>query len=197
MQEWIKHSSDGPYNYKVKSVVFRFAGTGSVGVRRYLFLLKSTNTKDHYLLLDMKECRASSVLPYTPIQQLQWESHAHRVTQIQKRMQYAPAALLSTTIFRDVPYLIQELQPVKDTLKFKLVKDDYRNMYQVIDDMGMLTASSQLRSGGRQGSSIIDELMAFGTDNGWQQAVIDYAINYCDQVNRDYQEFCSIRNSLK
>lgn len=194
MQEWVKHSSDGPYNYKVKSVVFRLAGTGSVGVRRYLFLLKSTNTKDHYLLLDMKECRSSSVLPYTPLQQLQWPSEAHRVTQIQKRMQYAPAALLSTTIFGGAPYLIQELQPVKDTLKFKLVKEDYRNMYQVIDDMGMLTASSQLRSGGMQGSSNIDEFMAFGMDRGWQQAVIDYATRYCEQVKHDYREFCSLKS---
>src|ERR1700749_108130 len=76
--EWIKTSSDGPYNYEVQSVVFRLAGTGSIGVKRYLFLLKSTNTKNHYLLLDMKQARASSVQPYLPVQQLAWESEAAR-----------------------------------------------------------------------------------------------------------------------
>lgn len=196
LQEWVAQSSDGPYNYKVKSAVFRLAGTGSVGVKRYLFLLKSTNTKDHYLLLDMKECRPSSLIPYLHIQQLQWKSEAERVTQIQKRMQYAPAALLSTTIFQDRPFLIQELQPVKDTLKFKLLKEEYRNLYQVIDDMGMLTASAQLRSGGMQGSSNIDDFMAFGHDQGWQQAVIDYAFNYCKQVKADYKEFCKLKGSF-
>jgi uncharacterized protein (DUF2252 family) len=195
LQEWVAQSSDGPYNYKVKSAVFRLAGTGSVGVKRYLFLLKSTNTKERYLLLDMKECRPSSLLPYVPVQQLQWKSEAERVTKIQKRMQYAPAALLSTTIFRDTPFLIQELQPVKDTIKFKLLKDEYRNLYQVIDDMGMLTASAQLRSGGMQGSSNIDELMAFGHDRGWQQAVIDYAFQYCGKVKADYLEFCKIKRA--
>ncbi|HEY9001579.1 MAG TPA: DUF2252 family protein [Mucilaginibacter sp.] len=197
LQEWVAESSDGPYHYKVKSAVFRLAGTGSLGVKRYLFLLKSTNTKNHYLLLDMKECRPPSLLPYLPVQQLQWKDDAERVTQIQKRMQYAPAALLSTTVFRDTPFLIQELQPVKDTIKFKLLKDEYRNLYQVIDDMGMLTASTQLRSGGMQGSSNIDEFMAFGKDRGWQQAVIDYAFSYCEQVKSDYDEFCKSKELLQ
>src|ERR1700712_2153617 len=67
INEWIKTSSDGPYNYEVISAVFRLAGTGSIGVKRYLILLKSTNTKNKYLLLDMKQARASSVVPYLPV----------------------------------------------------------------------------------------------------------------------------------
>lgn len=187
INEWIKTSSDGPYNYEVLSAVFRLAGTGSIGVKRYLFLLKSTNTKDHYLLLDMKQARPSSVLPYLPTQQLQWDNDAARVIGIQQRMQNTPAALLSTTVFRNEPYIIQELQPVKDTIKFKLLKD-YRDMYQVIDDMAALTASAQLRSGGMQGSGNIDDLMAFGIDQGWQQAVINYGQSYVITVKKYHQE---------
>ena len=41
--EWIMYSHDGPYNYKVIDSVFRLAGTGSVGLKRYAFLLKSVN----------------------------------------------------------------------------------------------------------------------------------------------------------
>ena len=186
--EWIKTSSDGPYNYKVLSAVFRLAGTGSIGLKRYLFLLKSTNTKNHYLLLDMKQARPSSVQPYVPVQQLSWENEATRVIGVQQRMQNVSAALLSTTVFRDESYMIQELQPVKDSIKFKQLKD-YRDMYQVIDDMASLTASAQLRSGGRQGSGNIDELMAFGTDQGWQDAVIDYARNYAEKVKDYYKAY--------
>lgn len=188
INDWIKTSSDGPYNYKVIGTVFRLAGTGSLGVKRYLFLLKSTNTRNHYLLLDMKQARSSSVAPYVPVQQLQWESEASRVIGVQQRMQNVPAALLSTTVFREEAYILQELQPVKDSIKFKQLKD-YRDMYQVIDDMAALTASSQLRSGGMQGSGNIDELMAFGTDQGWQEAVIDYAQHYALTVKRYYREF--------
>jgi uncharacterized protein (DUF2252 family) len=189
INEWIKTSSDGPYNYEVISTVFRLAGTGSIGVKRYLFLLKSTNTKNKYLLLDMKQARASSLTPYITVQQLQWESEAARVISIQQRLQNVPAALLSTTTFRGESYILQELQPVKDTIKFKLLKDSYRDMYQVIDDMAALTASAQLRSGGIQGSAIIDELMAFGLDQGWQETVSAYAQKYAGLVKKYYKQY--------
>ena len=188
MTEWIKTSSDGPYNYKVISAVFRLAGTGSIGVKRYLFLLKSTNTKNHYLLLDMKQARPSSVQPYVPVQQLAWETEAARVIGVQQRMQNVSAALLSTTEFRGESFMIQELQPVKDSIKFKQLKD-YRDMYQVIDDMASLTASAQLRSGGRQGAGNLDELMAFGADQGWQEAVIAYAQTYGEKVKQYYKVY--------
>lgn len=189
INEWISTSSDGPYNYKVIGAVFRLAGTGSIGVKRYLFLLKSTNTKNKYLLLDMKQARPSSLLPFVQVQQLLWETEAHRITAIQRRMQNVPSALLSTTVFRSEPYVIQELQPVKDAIKFKLLTDDYRGMYQVISDMGALTASAQLRSGGMQGSGNIDELSAFGKDEGWQKAVLDYAVKYAWKVKNDYRQY--------
>lgn len=193
IQDWVASSSDGPYNYVVKGVVFRLAGTGSLGLKRYLFLLKSTTIKHRYLLLDMKQCRAASPKPYVPVQQLQWDSEADRVTAIQRRMQNVSSALLSTTNFRGDSYLIQELQPVKDSVNFKLLKDDYRGMYQVISDMAMLTASAQLRSGGMQGSSNIDDLMAFGNSNDWQEPLITYAINYSEKVKRDYRAFLKSR----
>ena len=188
INEWIKTSSDGPYNYEVISAVFRLAGTGSIGVKRYLFLLTSTNTKNKYLLLDMKQARSSSLLPYVHIQQLQWDTEATRVISVQQRMQNVPAALLSTTVFRDDSFMIQELQPVKDSIKFKQLKD-YRDMYQVIDDMAALTASAQLRCSGMQGSGTIDDLMAFGTDQGWQEAVIAYAQKYAATTKRYYKNY--------
>ena len=63
INDWIKTSNDGPYNFEVVDSVFRLAGTGSVGVKRYLFLLKSLNTKGKYLLLDMKQATKSSLKP--------------------------------------------------------------------------------------------------------------------------------------
>ncbi len=189
VNEWIATSNDGPYNYKVKGVIFRLAGTGSIGVKRYLFLLKSTNTKNKYLFVDMKQSRASSVLPYVNVQQLDWPTEAERIIKVQQRMQNVSASLLSTTVFREESYVIQELQPVKDTIKFKLLKDDYRDIYQVIDDMAALTASSELRSGGMQGSSIIDDLIAFGESTEWQAPLLDYTQKYAQKVKRDYAQF--------
>jgi uncharacterized protein (DUF2252 family) len=187
--EWIKTSNDSPYNYKVKDAVFRLAGTGSIGVKRYLLLLKSTNMKERYLIIDMKQSFPSSLAPYLSIPQPGWDTDAHRILSIQQRMQNMSASLLSTTVFKDEPYVIQELQPVKDTIRFKLIKDQYRDMYEVIYDMAVLTASSQLRSGGMNGSATIDDLKAFGNNPEWQQSLLDYAESYAGKVKQDYAQF--------
>ncbi|WP_262511512.1 DUF2252 domain-containing protein [Deminuibacter soli] len=189
INEWIKTSNEGPYNFEVIGSVFRLAGTGSIGVKRYLLLLKSTNTKSRYLFLDMKQARPSCVQPNVPVQQLQWETEAARIIAVQQRMQNVCASLLSTTTFEGESYVLQELQPVKDTIEVKLLRENYRDMYVVIDNMGMLTASAQLRSGGIQGSSIIDDLMAFGKTEGWQDAIVSYARNYASRIKDMYNEY--------
>lgn len=190
INEWLKNDGDSPYNYKVTDAVFRLAGTGSIGVKRYAFLLKSLNDEgEKYLLLDMKQAVPSAVNPPSEIIQPSWNSEAERVVSVQRRMQNRPPALLSTTFFKDDSFVVQEMQPTKDSINFKLIKKEYRSMYQVIDSMGMLTASSQLRSSGRQGSSITDELMAFGSDEKWQEIILNYAIEYSHQVKKDYLLF--------
>ena len=47
----------------------------------------------------------------------------------------------------------------------------------------------KLRSAGRQGAALPDELIAFGADHHWQQGIIDYAAGYTEQVKKDYKEF--------
>ena len=61
INEWIVNNNGRPYNYKVIDVVFRTAGIGSLGLKRYLFLLKSTNIKEKYLLVDMKQSHPSFI----------------------------------------------------------------------------------------------------------------------------------------
>jgi uncharacterized protein (DUF2252 family) len=190
IKDWLKNDGNSPYNYKVTDAVFRLAGTGSLGVKRYALLLKSLNeTGEKYILIDMKQSWPSSLLPYINPPQPSWKSESERVVTIQQRMQNRPPALLSTTVFRNESYVIQEMQPTKDSINFKLIKKEYRNIYQVIDDMAMLTASSQLRSTGRQGSAITDELIAFGQDDQWQEPILKYAIDYAHQVKKYYMEF--------
>ncbi|MEH3112405.1 DUF2252 domain-containing protein [Pedobacter terrae] len=189
MENWLLNNSDSPYNYRVKDVVYRLAGTGSLGQKRYLFLLKSTRKRDRYLLMDMKQAYPSSIAPYSNIPQPKWENEAQRIVSIQKRMQHVSASLLSTATFKGEDYVVQELQPVKDTLKFKLIKEEYRKLYQVIDDMGMLTASSQLRSSGMDGTATKDELKAFAIKAGWQEQILHIATEQAALVCADYGAF--------
>lgn len=189
LRDWITNHNSSPYNYKVRDVVFRLAGTGSVGTKRYMFLLESLQKKGKYLIVDMKQSQPSALLPFVKTVQPKWASEAERVVFIQDLCQHMPCALLSHTTFRGDSYVMKEMQPSEDKIKFKLIQDQYRDIYQVIDDMALLTASSHLRSAGRKGSDIADDLIEFGSKQDWQEKLVDYAYTYSKKVKKDYKLF--------
>jgi uncharacterized protein (DUF2252 family) len=190
VDNWLKIDENSPYNYKVIDGVFRLAGTGSVGLERYAFLLKSLNeTGFKYILLDMKEAAPTSLGPFVGREQPAWMSEAERVVSVQRRMQNRCPALLSTSEFKGKSFIMQEMQPTKDSINFRLLKNRYRDMYCVIDAMAMLTASSQLRSTGQDGSATTDELKAFAQDPGWQEKVLAYSMKYALKVRGYYAAF--------
>ncbi len=176
-------------NYKVLDCVFRLAGTGSMGVKRYLFLLKRTDVKGKYLFLDMKQAMPSSLQPYVTAKQPEFKSLAARVIAIQQRMQHVSPALLGSVIYKKEPYILKQMQPIADKINFAEMEDKGEDIGKVIRDMAALTASAQLRSGGREGSAIADELIVFGANEQWQKAVLSYAQRYATQVKNDCQEF--------
>lgn len=187
---WLKIDENSPYNYKVIDGVFRLAGTGSVGLQRYAFLLKSLNeTGFKHILLDMKEASPSSLAPFIVAGQPSWSSQANRIVSIQRKMQNRCPALLSTSEFRGKSFIMQEMQPTKDSIDFKELIDRYRDMYSVIDSMAMLTASAQLRSTGQDGSAITDELKRFAGDPAWQEKILIYAQQYAAKVKAYYGDF--------
>jgi uncharacterized protein (DUF2252 family) len=190
--KWMKKNMSGPqYKYKVLDTAFRVAGTGSVGVKRYVFLVEKMQVQKKYLLVDMKQALASSVQPWLQTSQPTWASEADRVVAVQGRMQNVSPAFLSSVIFKKDPYVLKEMQPIADKIDFLVIKDNYKYIKRVIEDMASLTASAQLRSTGRQGSAIADELIAFGQDTTWQKNILNYALNYSKQVKKDYAEFAN------
>jgi uncharacterized protein (DUF2252 family) len=175
--------------YEILDVAFRIAGTGSLGGQRFVFLLRNMEEKKKHLLIDMKEAEPSSLSPYLPVPQPAWASEAHRVVAIQDRMQNVSPALLGITSFKGVAYIIKEMQPIADKIDFLVIRDRFKDIECVIQDMALLTASAQLRSAGRQGSALPDELIAHGQEEDWQAGLITYAENYSAQVQKDYQEY--------
>jgi uncharacterized protein (DUF2252 family) len=197
LNSWLKTDEGSPYNYKVINAVFRIAGTGSIGLKRYAVLLKSSNkVGQKYLLIDMKQAAPSSLFPYVDAPQPASENEAQRVISIQQRMQNRSTALLGISVFRNEHYIMQEMQPTEDRISFKEIKNRYRDMYRVIDDMSMLSASAQLRSSGQGGSAITDELKKFGNDQNWQAHVLDYAKSY-SQITSEYYQIYLTNYKLK
>lgn len=190
IDHWMESSTLRDYNYKVIDCMFRIAGTGSIGVKRYMFLLESKKS-GKYLFVDMKQAKPSSVQPYLYVKQPEWQNEAIRVIQVKQRMQNVSPALLGTAMFKGDSYVIQEMQPTEDRINFELMKNRYDDIQLVIEDMGLLTASAQLRSTGRQGSAIADKLIEFGYDNGWHETILKYAKKYAVKVKQDYEQYVS------
>ena len=175
--------------FQVIDACFRVAGTGSLGVRRYVFLLRNTKDPKKHLLIDMKQAPASSLQPWLTNPQPAWTSEAERVVAVQQRMQNINPALLSVTSFDGDPYVIKEMQPTADKIDFLVIRDRYKDLACVVEDMAFLTASAMLRSAGRQGAALPDEMIAFGADTHWQQGLMDYATAYAAQVKKDYNAY--------
>nr|MBB6149379.1 uncharacterized protein (DUF2252 family) [Mucilaginibacter sp. SP1R1] len=195
VSNWIKNSGEWPDNYTVKDVAFRVAGTGSVGLKRYMFLLLGARDKKKLAFVEMKQTRPSSLAPYITIKQPAWQSEAERLIFVKQKMQNISPALLSQITFMNDVYVFQEMQPAADKINFELIEKKYDDLEEVIRAMAMLTASSQIRSGGIHGSAIIDELVAFGQRKDWQKSLLTYAINYSKQVTDDYNQFLSDYNN--
>ena len=175
--------------FQVIDAAFRVAGTGSLGVKRYVFLLRNVKDTKKHLLIDMKQALPSSLQPWLTNPQPAWTSEAARVVAIQERMQNINPALLSVTQFNGDPYVIKEMQPTADKIDFLVIRDRYKDIACVVEDMAFLSASAMLRSAGRQGAALPEELIAFGTDTHWQQGLIDYSTTYAAQVKKDYTAY--------
>jgi uncharacterized protein (DUF2252 family) len=189
LTQWMQQYPLLKGRYQAIDVCFRVAGTGSLGVRRYAFLVRNTKDPKKHLLVDMKEARPSSLQPYLSNPQPAWASEAERIVAVQDRMQNIVPALLSTTVFDGASYVVKELQPTADKIDFLVIRDRYKDIACVIEDMAFLTASAQLRTAGRQGAASPDELIDFGRDGHWQKGLLEYAQGYSGQVKKDYQEY--------
>ena len=195
VKQWMRSDNHPLNNYKVLDAKFRFAGTGSVGNNRYVFLIEKIGASNKQLLIDMKQASPSSLIPFVNVPQPDWESEAHRITGIQKTMQNIPPALLSPLSFEGEFYVMQELQPTVDRINFEVIEDHFKIICSVIEDMAMLTASAHLRCVGRKGSCTADELISFGQNTDWHKDLIDYSAGYKKKVIHDYKEFKRILKS--
>jgi uncharacterized protein (DUF2252 family) len=191
MKKWAARQRDSSF-FKVIDVAHRIAGTGSLGLDRYAILVEGKGSPDRNYLLDLKEAAPSSLQPRLRLQQPHWRHEADRVVAIQQRMQGTSPALLSSIEMKGKSYILHELQPLQDRIDLHDWNGKLKRLEKVVATMGELAAWGQLRSSGRQGSAVADELIAFAHDATWQKELLHYAARYSHQVLADYQEFRSL-----
>jgi len=181
-------SRPNPKFFRMLDVARRIAGTGSLGLERYTILVEGRGTVAGHFLLDLKFAAPSALAPYITQPQPRWKSDAERVVRLERRMQAITPALLDEVSIDSKPYVIRELMPSEDKLDLRTAKGTNAQLNILARNLGYLTAWSQLRSGGRDGSATIDELIAFARGK-WRKEVLEYAEEYRTTASRDWKEF--------
>ena len=192
---------DDPAFFDVIDVARRIAGTGSLGLERYVVLVagkggSSKRAGDSNQLLDLKLALPSSL--DTPLreqlQQLQppWAHAAERCVALEQRLQAVPAAMLHPVIARERGYVLRSLLPSQDRMRLDPKHADPDELVQALRDMGRLAAWAHLRASGRQGAANADALIAFGLQRkAWAAELLRLAEACAAQVRRDWQAWAA------
>ena len=185
-----------PAFFQVLDVARRIAGTGSLGLERYVILVYGKGT-DHHYLLDLKYQPGSSLTPFLTAPQPVWNCEAERVVTLQHRGQAIAPAFLSAVTDGKRSYLLKELMPQQDRLHLRHWNGKLPRLQKVVHAMAALVAWQHIRTGGWQGSAIADQWQAFGRQNAWRQPLLEYALVYSRQVRLDWLSFKEdVGNSL-
>ena len=174
-----------PKFYDVLDVARRVAGTGSLGVDRYAILIQGKGSPDSNYLLDLKQAGPSSLAPHLKLAQPRWKSQAHRVVELQRRLQAVSVAFLQPVLVGDKPCVIRDLQPTQDRIALRRCAGRISDLEQLAGTMGQIVAWAQLRCAGRGGSAAADELVDFGQRKKWKASLLTAAQDCADQLRKD------------
>lgn len=178
-----------PGYYRVLDVARRIAGTGSLGVERYVILIDGKGSPGGNGLLDLKQVNASSLLPHLKTTQPAWKNEAQRAVALQQRVQAVSAGLLQPLRMGGAPFVLRHLQPSEDRVTLDRSAQKLKMLEQVLRTMGRMVAWGQLRSAGRQGSAIADELVAHGHSRKWRQPLLDASRGCAADVAADWKSY--------
>jgi uncharacterized protein (DUF2252 family) len=184
---WAKRM-DNPEFYKVHDIAFRIAGTSSLGVRRYVVLVEGRCKPGGFFLIDLKETLPSCLRNHVKVAQPTWRHEAERIVEVQKRVLSDPPALLASIEMEKTNFVLKELQPSADRINYALFSESTKKLKTILEDMACICAWSNLRSGGRQGSAITDELIDFAKKGDKIKSLtMQYAYS-CFQASEKYHK---------
>lgn len=169
----------------------RVAGTGSLGLDRYVVLARGGGGRGEYVLLDVKRPPPSSTATRSPCIQPRWLDQAQRVVAIQSRLQSSPARSLSVLDVGGNAHVLRDLVPSEDHIDLAHTDWKKQHLRNVIEDMARLTAWAHLRGAQWRGSAPAGLLRAFGRRKGWRTPLARLAGDAALQAAADFDEFRS------
>jgi uncharacterized protein (DUF2252 family) len=187
-----------PASFRVLDVARRIAGTGSLGIDRYIVLVEGKGSPDRNRLLDLKRAVTPSwrALPKPPCEQPTWPDEATRVVSVQRRVQAVSMALLHAVKLGKHPFVLRRLSPSEDRIALP-IKGGKRSQLLVntLQVFGRCLAWDQLRSSGRDGAASADTLIASGKTTAWMRPLRALADRAARQVEADFKDFARAYDS--
>ncbi len=184
-----------PQFFRVLDVARRVAGTGSLGLTRWVVLVAGRGGADGQYLLDLKEARPSAPASRSPYRQPTWPNQAARIAAVQQRVQVVAPALLHALRNGTGSFVLRELQPTADRLQLEEWRGDLADLGGAMTTMAELTAWGQLRASGRDGSAMADSLIAFAQSRGWRRAALMMAKRVAAMTMREWRAFGDARHA--
>ena len=165
-----------PQFYRVLDVARRIAGTGSLGLARFVVLVEGKGSPDGNYLLDLKEALPSALEPALArlrVAQPAWPHAASRVVTIQDRMQSVDHAFLRAVKLGHMSCILKELQPTANRVDLARCKGRPDLLLGVVTAMGRILAWDQLRAAGRDGAAAAGALIDFAAGRQWPRELLD------------------------
>ncbi|MFC0185832.1 Uncharacterized conserved protein, DUF2252 family [Pseudarcicella hirudinis] len=176
------------YSFKILDIARRIAGTGSLGLERYVLLVKEISADKKIRLLDLKKAKISCFNALVKNNNPAFPSEAERVIEAQRNIQQVSPAILYPVVQNNQnSFILRELQPTEDKIVMESL--DLKKLSVIIETLAQITASGHIRGCGRRNCSTIDDLVDLVKTETWQNQVIAFAREYSQQVLKDYEIF--------
>jgi uncharacterized protein (DUF2252 family) len=187
-----------PKFFEVLDIGRRIAGTGSLGVERYVVLVEGKGSPDANYLIDIKEAKPSAMVPHLyrlGIRQPSWPDEATRVATVQRRMQAVDHAFLHPVTFAGHSCVLKGLQPSEDRVAIGEWGRKLDRLKEVVVTMGRVLAWDQLRASGRSGSASADDLVAFAEAGDWVKEILEVAMEMTQTTQQQWEHFLGAMSS--
>ncbi|MBX9431370.1 DUF2252 domain-containing protein [Ralstonia pseudosolanacearum] len=177
-------------------VARRIAGTGSLGLERYVVLARPENDPDTLRLIDIKLAVPSvwAQALGVPGNVSRWSAEAARVVGVQRVSQAVSPALLRPVVYagkgeRACSYVVKSLQPTADRVALGTGKHVVADLDDALQTMAHVAAWCHLRGCGRFGTDLVERLQDYAAGTAWRKSALKLAGHGRQVALRQWREF--------
>jgi uncharacterized protein (DUF2252 family) len=165
--------------YRFVDFALKVVGVGSVGTRCFIILLDGSHSEDP-LFLQIKEARASVLEPH--LRRSRFRNSGRRVVSGQRLLQSASDIFLGWSSEGGHDYYVRQLRDMKATADLEALSGADLVDYAAL--CGWVLARAHARSGD---PALIAGYL--GKGEKFDEAIVEFAVSYADQTERDYKLF--------